>query len=381
MQSLQLRTIIALSLLGALGLAVLIAQTLTRRAAPTQVELVAVEVGTLQPLLRSDRPVTIAACLVEGVQVGEGGRIRRLLARPGQEVRRGALLADLDDGGTGAMLAKAQQEAATMGAAAHEVCRKPPHGGSRRDRLGELRRDSVAQNAETRIARHPDLDGSACARARRAAAAAFSIASRLRAEAERYTLRAPVDGVLLAMRLAPGDVIAADQTAPITIARSDCRAVRTQALVPARNIRAVGPGATACIQPERESGQRRCDAIVRSVAPGDGDGPVPEVLVEFKPDARDRDAAIGEAAMIEIPLASRQRVTRIPVTAVLEGDRVLMFDASSRRLRWHRVETGVADDNYVEVLAGLKVGDRIARTPRALTIDEDTEVAPATVSR
>jgi hypothetical protein len=40
-----------------------------------------------------------------------------------------------------------------------------------------------------------------------------------------------------------------------------------------------------------------------------------------------------------------------------------------------------ADDNYVEVVAGLKVGDRIALTPRALTIDEDTEVAPATVSR
>jgi HlyD family secretion protein len=381
MQSLQLRTIIALSLVGVLGLAVLIAQMLARRDAPTRVELVGVEVGTLQPLLRSNRPVTIEACLEAGVQVGEAGRIRRLLASPGQEVRRGAVLADLEDGGAGAMLAKAQQEAVTMGAAAHEICRKPPYGGSRRDRLGELRRDSVAQTAETRIARHPDRDGYACARARREAAAAISIASRLRAEAERYTLRAPFDGTLLAMRLAPGDVIAAGQAAPITIARADCRAVRTQALVPARNIRAVGPGATVCVQPQRESGRRRCDAIVRSVAAGDGDGTVPEVLVEFRPDAGDRGAAIGEAAMIEIPLAPRQRVTRIPVTAVLEGDRVLLFDAGGRRLRTHRVETGAADDNYVEVLAGLKVGDRIARTPRALTIDEDTEVAPATDSR
>jgi HlyD family secretion protein len=199
----------------------------------------------------------------------------------------------------------------------------------------------------------------------------------LRAELERFTVRAPFDGALTEMALVPGDVIASGQTARITIARADCRALRAQVQAHARNIRAVEPGAPACIQPAPGSGRQRCDATVRAVAAGDGNGAAGEILVEFEPDARDRLAAIGNAARIEIPLAPRERVTRIPVTALLEGNRVLVFDAGSRRLRGRLIDTGIADDRYVEVLAGLHVGDRIARTPRALTIDEGARVEPA----
>ena len=53
---------------------------------------------------------------------------------------------------------------------------------------------------------------------------------------------------------------------------------------------------------------------------------------------------------------------RIPTRALLEGDRVYVFDAAAKRLRLRPVDIGLRNWEYVEVRAGLKEGELVVTT-------------------
>lgn len=377
MHSLQLKMIIAMSVLGALALVAVIVRTLTGHGSAAQVELVAVDIGPVRPVLRSDPPAIIEACVVPGATIPAGGRVRRVLARPGQEVRRGTLLMELEeevaltDG-----LEKARREAAAASVAARDLCRHSPLQETRRDRLAETRRESIALMSKADSA---DLQGdwNACARARREISSAVGRVSALRGDLERFRVRAASDGVLTAVSVVPGDLLQAGANAAIELARSGCLAVRMRVPAAAANALAVQPRASACVQLASGSDRPHCDAVVRLVATGRGQGAMnTEIVVEFTPDAADPAPRPGAAATVEIPLPPRERATRVPVTAVMEGARVLVFDAGSRTLSERTIRTGVADAAHVEVLSGLEPGERVARAPGMLAVGAGERVEP-----
>ena len=68
---------------------------------------------------------------------------------------------------------------------------------------------------------------------------------------------------------------------------------------------------------------------------------------------------VGYSADVEIILAGRDKVLRIPTAAIQEGGRVLLFNADSSKLEARQIKTGLSNWEYTEVLEGLKAGDRI----------------------
>ncbi len=67
---------------------------------------------------------------------------------------------------------------------------------------------------------------------------------------------------------------------------------------------------------------------------------------------------VGYSADVEVILAARDKVVRVPTSAMQEGARVLVA-GSDGLLQERKLKTGLSNWEYTEVLEGLKAGDRV----------------------
>jgi len=68
---------------------------------------------------------------------------------------------------------------------------------------------------------------------------------------------------------------------------------------------------------------------------------------------------VGYSADVEIVLDSHDNVLRIPTSALLEGNKVLLYQPSTKKLEERVVKTGITNWEYTEILEGLAQGDQI----------------------
>ena len=61
---------------------------------------------------------------------------------------------------------------------------------------------------------------------------------------------------------------------------------------------------------------------------------------------------------MEVILAVRDNVVRVPTTALLEGGRVLVAGQAGT-LEERKIKTGLANWEFTEVLEGLEAGERV----------------------
>jgi HlyD family secretion protein len=83
-----------------------------------------------------------------------------------------------------------------------------------------------------------------------------------------------------------------------------------------------------------------------------------EVEVEFDSPAQARHLLVGYSADIEIVVAGRDDVLRVPTTALQPGNRVLVLGAGNV-LEERTVETGLSNWEFTEVRSGLQRGERV----------------------
>ena len=67
---------------------------------------------------------------------------------------------------------------------------------------------------------------------------------------------------------------------------------------------------------------------------------------------------VGYSANVEVVLAGRDNVLRVPTSALQEGGRVLLAGADGK-LQERVLKTGLANWEFTEVLEGLAAGDRV----------------------
>jgi HlyD family secretion protein len=67
---------------------------------------------------------------------------------------------------------------------------------------------------------------------------------------------------------------------------------------------------------------------------------------------------VGYSADVEVILAVRENVVRVPTSALQEGGRVLVA-GSDGKLQARTVKTGLANWEFTEVIEGLAAGDRV----------------------
>jgi HlyD family secretion protein len=82
-----------------------------------------------------------------------------------------------------------------------------------------------------------------------------------------------------------------------------------------------------------------------------------EVEVEFDVPGDARHLLVGYSADIEVVVAGRDNVLRVPTTAIQPGSRVLVL--AGEVLEERTVETGLSNWEFTEVRSGLRRGERV----------------------
>jgi len=281
------------------------------------------------------------------------GRVAALMVRPGETVRAGAPLFAIDSADAAGTRA-ALDQASTRLATAESVYRRNVEMTERGVGLQVERQEAAARLEEAR-AEHE-----------RARAAVNLIGA---GQGSRVTVRAPADGVVMAIRAAVGATVAPGGEALVEL--GDPSRLQVVAEVLADDLRRVAVGHAAEVDLPALS--TRAAARVESASPRvDADSRRAEVYLAFvKPVDGLRAGMLAQVALRVGALAG----VAVPVAAVLIKDgkrRVVYVERSDGTFEAREVQTGANRDGRVTILRGLEPGERIV-VRGALLLDTQAE--------
>src|SRR6185503_6795792 len=101
---------------------------------------------------------------------------------------------------------------------------------------------------------------------------------------------------------------------------------------------------------------------VRRVAPYVLDQEKQARTVEIEAEFDDAEEAVllaGYSADVEVVLDERADALRVPTSVILPDKTVYVLDAATSKLALRRVETGIANWEYTEIVGGVAAGDRV----------------------
>lgn len=280
--------------------------------------------GTAQPLLRA----TLSTRLM--------GTVTAVLVQEGAQVTAGQLLARVDARDLAAKQAQVQ-----AGIAEAEAVRRD--AVTQAERFRALYADSAATRAQL------DAAETGLARAEAGARSAEAAARELDATAAYAAIRAPFAGMVTQRFVDPGAFVAPG--APIATVQDVSRL---------RIVAAAAPGVASSLRP----GARLPGTIERVPVTAVVEGVVPApsgavyTVNAIVNNTRGAHPA-GGAATLRLPLGTRTGLL-VPVAALVrQGDLtgVRIQSSTGTSLRW--VQAGTVTGDQVEILSGLRSGDRV----------------------
>ncbi len=213
---------------------------------------------------------------------------------------------------------------------------------------------------------------------------------RLQRNIDRCTLRAPDDGIVVYVNQTNGwgmvqqgidEGVTVREGQPI-FQLPDPKSMRVKARINETKMGQVRSGQRALVRvdafPERlmQGTVAEITAISTPV-----NGPFSDVRIYFaivNIDQGHADLRPGLTAEVFLKGDSRTNVTRVPIQAVrsIDGKHYVALHQPSpqgneeRSWKWKRVELGISDPNFVEVLSGLKIGERVVANSRLLPVPD-----------
>ena len=355
------RGAIALLVIGAIAAAIWFAT----RPKPIAVVLKAIDRGTVEATVVNTRAGTIEACQRTKLSTIMGGRIEFLGVKEGDKVKKGQLLMKLwnDDQRAQQTLAEAQRKVSRQ--RVNEVCTAAAAAAREADRQEALKGRGYVSEAKVDAARtEAQTKQAACETARSDVAQAEARIVVTKAEQGRTVLYAPFDGTVAkivgelgeystpsppGVPTPPAIDLIDDSCLYVTAPMDEVDAPKIAIGLPVRvNIDALP--------------KRPLTGKVRRVAPYvsavEKQARTVDVEVDFERPA-DTPLLVGYSADVEIVLSRRDNVLRVPTSALIEGNRVMLLNADSGKLEERTVKTGQSNWEYTEVTEGLAEGERI----------------------
>lgn len=314
--------------------------------------------GVLQPKVKVD----------VGAQVS--GQVRKIHVQLGQQVRRGDVLVSLDpelarNDVAQAEAALAQQAALIESRQADLKLAKAERARQVRLLAGEATAATEAERAEVELAKlEADLRGQGAS------------LKRLQAELDKRrlslgytTITAPTDGVVVNLPVQEGQTVIAVQVTPVmvTLANMDEITVRTR--VPEADIALIQVGqrarfVTLAGEAQRYEGKVR---VIQPVPERAGNAVFYNVL--FEVDNRARKLLPDMTVQVSVDTGEVKNALTIPTVAL--GDRaddgrftVQVLDAAGKP-QPRQLRTGLQDGAKVQVVEGLKAGEKVLLAPPA----------------
>lgn len=279
---------------------------------------------------------TVEAKVVVGVSSKITGRIGELHADQGDRVKRGRLLARLENQELAEQLRKAR---ATLELAARNARRY--RNLADKDLVSRLE----AEQYET---------------AGRVAAAEESAA---RSRLDDTLIAAPEDGLIVSRHLEKGAIVAPGQA---IFSLVDPRTVWVKANVDESLLRGVAVGRKALISLRSAPGEEFPGEVVR--VGHESDRVTEELVVDVAFTPPLKDFHLGEQADVYILDETRASARSLPSAAVVaRGGSRGVWVIAGKRLEFRAVVAGAEDGRgFTEIVSGLEDGDRVALAPPAL---------------
>jgi len=263
-----------------------------------------------------------------------------------------------------ASMALAEQDLVTSRASAREACLTAELAQRDLKRTLDLKDERIVSvEVLDRLQNQSESSAARCEAARANAERAQAAVDLARANLNKTVLRAPFDGVVADLKAEVGEWVSPSPPAlPIPPVFDIIDPISIYVSAPLDEVDAgkVRPGQTARVTLDPYP-NRSFRGHVTRVAPYVQDiqeqNRTLEVEVDFDDAAFARSLLPGTSADVEVILRSVERVLRIPTYALLEGDRVLVFNGGHLVAR--QVKTGMRNWEFSEVQEGLNEGDPV----------------------
>ena len=337
------------------------------RPKPVAVLVASVDMGRVETTIANTRAGSVAACRRARIAPSSAGHIARLPVKKGQRVKQNELLLELWNDDLAARERLATDQLETAKARVVEACQMANAAVSESKQQRSLRdKGFVSDERVIRSEAQAKSSEATCASTRAQVKEADARISASRADTQRSLLRAPFDGVVAEINGELGEYVTPsppgiatlpvvdlidDSCLYVTSPIDEVDAAKVQIKIPAR------------ISLDAFRG-KHFPGHVRRIAPYvlalEKQARTVEVEVEFddpKAAQQQGNLLVGYSADIEVVVDSRDKVLRVPTSALMPGNRVLILEDGS--LVEHGIEPGLANWEFTEVKSGLKSGDKV----------------------
>lgn len=357
------------------------------RPKPIPVVLKEVETGTVEATLANTRAGTVEACQRTKLSTIIGGRIEYLGVKEGDHVEKGQLLLKLWNDDQQAQAALADTQISLAKKRVEEACIVAANAEREAERQARLRAQGFVSIGKEDAARTDALARRAsCNTAQADVAQAEAKYRATRVEQGRTALYAPFAGTVAKIVGELGEYSTPSPPGvptPPAIDLIDDSCLYIKAPMDEVDAPKIQAGQSVRISLDALPG-KSLPGKVRRVAPYvsavEKQARTVDIEVDFDEPVSSVNAAngrllVGYSADVEILLAARKGILRIPTAALQDGKRVLVYNAEKGRLEARSVQTGLANWEFTEITDGLKAGERIV-----VSLDKDGIKAEARVT-
>jgi HlyD family secretion protein len=333
------------------------------RPKPIVVEVVEVGRGVVAETVTNTRAGTVKACQRAKLAPPGGGQIARLPVKKGDHVQAGQVLLELWNDDIRAELAVTERDAAAARARRDEACISARVARRESDRLASLvERKLVSAELADRSAGEAEAREAACQAAAEQTRVSQARIDAARARLEKTLLRAPFAGTVAEINGEIGEFVTPSPVGiptPPAVDVVDTSCLYISAPIDEVDAPRVREGMPARVTLDAFR-DRSFPAHVRRVAPYVIDLEKQARTVEVEAEIDDAGDALllpGYSADVEVILAERDGVLRIPTRSLVEGKRVYVLEDG--RVRSRDVTTGIGNWEYTEITGGLEAGAQV----------------------
>jgi HlyD family secretion protein len=335
------------------------------RDKPVEVVTRKVEIGIVQETVANTRAGTIEACRRSGISPSTGGQISSLPVTEGDLVKKDQVLMELwnDDILAQYDLAKSQAKASV--ALAHQACVRAEVAQREAERQKKLQKKNLSsEEAVDKADGEARAQKAACDAARATSEVSKAQLIVIQAELDRTRLTAPFDGIVAEVNGEIGEFVTPSPVGiptPPAVDLMDISCLYVSAPIDEVDAPRIRINMEANISLDAFTGQV-FSGRVRRIAP---------YVLEVEKQARTVDVEVdficpqdcehmlpGYSADIEVILEESENVLRIPTEAILEGNKVLVFNSDSI-LEQREIKAGLNNWAWTQVTEGVSEGEEV----------------------
>lgn len=357
------------------------------RPQPVIVALVAAERGKVEASVANTRAGSVEACQRTRLSPISGGRIAYLGVKKGDHVKKGQVLLQLWNDDQKAQSTLAQSQVASSRKRAAEICAIAENAEREAARQRQLfERGFVSIGVEEKARYEAQSRRAACEAARADIVQAQARVSVTKVEQGRTVLIAPFDGIVADIVGELGEYTTPSPpgvATPPAIDLIDDSCLYIEAPMDEIDAPKIHVGQTARVSLDAYPGKvlpGRVKRIAPYVVAVEKQARTVEVEVTLDNPEDARLLLVGYSADVEIVLDSREDTLRIPSSAILEGNKVLLYRPEDKKLEQRVIKTGISNWEFTEVTEGLAQGDRIVSSLEREGVKAGALVSPEAVN-